>query len=175
MTTIKGVKISLRLDDDVHSAILILAQKNGYETNAYIERLIKIHAMEFGDIAPIRLKQLRLVEEILAEAVKFARLVDIEGGFDKDFTLHVIERLVKNETFRAKYEEAIGGNAYKKGLPGKSPLNMYLGWYIKNAIGAEPILDENNKPKRVQVREQPIQSYTLLKKPNEIPRGTPQP
>ena len=105
------------------------------------------------------------MDEIRAEAVEFARVFDNEGGFDKDFTLHVIERLMKNKSFRAKYEEAIGGDAYDNGLPGKSPLNMYLGWYIKNAVAAEPVLDENNKPKRVQVKGQPIQSYTLLKKP----------
>ena len=38
------------------------------------------------------------------------------------------------------------GDAYQFGLPGKSPLNMYLGWYIKNASGADPILDGNGKP-----------------------------
>ena len=59
-------------------------------------------------------------------------------------------------------EASSGGPAYTSGLPGKSPLNMYLGWYIKNAIGADPKTHPNGKPMRVQVRNEPIQSYTLL-------------
>ena len=44
-----------------------------------------------------------------------------------------------------------------------APLNMYLGWYIKNAIDAEPLLDDTGKPRRAFVKDQPIKSYTLLK------------
>ncbi len=65
-----------------------------------------------------------------------------------------------DKKFRSEYEKAIGGDAYTSGLPGKSPLNMYLGWYIKNAVGADPQTMPNSKPVRVQVKNEPIQSYT---------------
>lgn len=48
-----------------------------------------------------------------------------------------------------------GGDAYAVKLPGKTPLNMYLGWYIKNAIGSEPKMDANSQPVRAQVAPNP--------------------
>ena len=42
---------------------------------------------------------------------------------------------------------------------------MYLGWYIKNAIpDTVPLLDASRKSRRMQIRNEPIQSYTLLTK-----------
>ncbi len=41
---------------------------------------------------------------------------------------------------------------------------MYLGWYIKNEVPAEPILDEKGDAQRAYVKGEPIKSYTLLKK-----------
>ena len=76
--------------------------------------------------------------------------------------------------FRTDYETVVGGDAYQSGLPGKSPLNIYLGWYIKNAIpDAVPLLDASRKPRRMQVRNEPIQSYTLLTKPRSRCTGEP--
>ena len=73
---------------------------------------------------------------------------------------------------RTLYEEVIGADAYTDGAPKKTPLNMYLGWYIKNAIDAEPLLDDAGKPRRAFVKDQPIKSYTLLKSTKSAASGS---
>lgn len=161
----KSVRISLRLDAVVHDAIEQLARNEGIETNAYIQSILKLHAAKFGNMDEAAREQIKLSDEIIKAAVKEAQKLCEAGEFDQHFTLTVIRRLMNNPKFRAKYEKAVGGDAYQSGLPGKSPLNMYLGWYIKNAVGADPALDTTGKPRRAQVRNEPIQSYTLLMMP----------
>ncbi len=159
-----AVKVSFRLDASVHDAIEKLAKQKSIETNAYIQRVLTLHATRSGVMEDAASERLELTEKIIEAAVQRARDLDADGKFDQHFILTVIRDIMGDPALRADYEKVVGGDAYQSGLPGKSPLNMYLGWYIKNAIGADPILDEGGKPRRAQVRGEPIQSYTLLKK-----------
>ena len=163
------VKISLRLDSAVHAASEKIARKEAVSTEALIQRIVTNYVTENarknGLMDPKDIDRLEREQKIIARAVRRAREVDDAGGFDEHFTLRIIRDLMTDQGFRADYETVIGGDAYENGLPGKFPLNMHLGWYIKNAIpGAVPVLDSNHKPRRVQVRNEPIQSYTLLTK-----------
>ncbi|MBP1874035.1 hypothetical protein J2Z19_003759 [Ensifer adhaerens] len=159
----RTVKLTFRLDADVHNAISTLASKAGFETNSFIQQILTNYAIEYGGMADTNIKRLLASQEIINLTVSLARKLYGEGKFDENFVLKVFQHAMDDPQFLAKYERAIDGKAYDVGVPGKTPLNMYLGWYIKNAVGAEPQLHTDGKPRRVQVKNEPIQSYTLLK------------
>ena len=167
--TAATVKISLRLDGAVHGTLERVAREEGLSTEALIQRILTRHATrcarERDLLQAAEIDRLEREQRIFATAVRRARELDAAGAFDEHFTLTVMRDLVNDPDFRAEYESAVGGDAYESGLPGKSPLNMYLGWYIKNAVAdAVPLRDANHRPRRRQVRDEPIQSYTLLTK-----------
>ena len=162
-------KISLRLSSVVHAAVQTIATKEGVSPEAYIQRIVISHVTQYakkgGLMEPNEIDRLEREQRILIRAVRRARELDGRGKFNEHFTLTVVRDLMTDPEFRTDYEKVIGGDAYQNGLPGKFPLNMHLGWYIKNAIpDAVPLLDSNRRPRRVQVRNEPIQSYTLLTK-----------
>jgi hypothetical protein len=158
-------KVAFWLKGSVHAVLARLAQEARMEPTAYMQRILTKHAAE-SDLMPEReRREIDLSESLIERAIQRAREIDEGGGFSEDFVLTVFDSLVSDRDWRKDYEEAIGGEASESGLPGKSPLNMYLGWYIKNAIAAEPIYGSDRKPRRRQVKEKPIQSYTLLQRP----------
>ena len=163
------VKVSFRLDSRVHATAETISKQQSVSTEALIQRIVTHHVTEHAEkeglMNPLDIDHLQREQRILATAVRRARELDEAGAFDEHFTLTVIRDLMTDPQFRADYETVVGGDAYQSGLPGKSPLNMYLGWYIKNAIpDAVPLLDGNRRPRRIQIRNEPIQSYTLLTK-----------
>lgn len=102
------------------------------------------------------------METLYTAAQHKAREVFDAGRFDEHFTLTVFRELMSDSNSRQLYEKVIEADAYTDGAPKKTPLNMYLGWYIKNAINAQPLLDDAGKPRRAFVKGEPIKSYTLL-------------
>lgn len=164
MSENRTVKVSFRLEATVHAVMERLARGNSIETNAYIQRVLTRHAAQSGVMDEAARERVELSEKIIETAVQRARDLDEAGRFDQHFVLTVFRDLMGNPRFRADYERVIGGDAYRSGLPGKSPLNMYLGWYIKNAVSADSVFDPSGNPRRTQVRNEPIQSYTLLTK-----------
>lgn len=161
-------KLSFRLNTAVYAALSACAKDEGYETMAYVQKVLADHALDSGKMAPNEAVKLAANEELIRRAIAKSRALEKQGLFTEDFVLTVFQHLMKDKEFRPKYEAAIGGEAYTSGLPGKSPLNMYLGWYIKNAIGADPKLGLDGKPVRVQVKNEPIQSYTMLSFSSEM-------
>lgn len=164
MSDPKPVKLSVRLSQEVHDALAAQAARKGFEVGDHIRRLLEKRAAKSGHMKKPEAERIRLHWEVVEAFQTLARAIDAEGGFDAHFTLHVFQRAVGNPGLRDLYERAIEGDAYAAGLPGKSPLNMYLGWYVKNAVGAHPRVDGDGKPQRGQVRGEPIQSYQLLSK-----------
>jgi hypothetical protein len=162
MTDEPTTKLSFRLNTAVHTALAEEAKINGMETMAYIQQILARHAVKSGYMDPDEAEKIKATDEIIGLAVKKAQELYAQNLFSEDFVLTVFQHLMKDTTFRPKYERTIGGDAYAIGLPGKSPLNMYLGWYIKNAVGAVPQMSKDRKPVRVQVKNEPIQSYTRL-------------
>lgn len=164
MTDEHTTKLSFRLNSAVYVALSTCAEASHYETMAYIQKVLSKHAVESGYMNPDQAKKISESEDIIELAVEKAKALYEQGLFSEDFVLTVFQYLMADTEFRSKYEKVIGGDAYTSGLSGKTPLNMYLGWYIKNAIGADPKM-MNGKPVRVQVKNEPIQSYTRLSKP----------
>ncbi len=157
--------LSLRLDPGVLAALSAQAHAAGMEVQAYIQAVLRRHALESGQLAADERRRLLRNDRILQLAVARAREVHAAGGFDEHFILTVMRRLIAEPDFRALYEEAVGGDAFTPGLPEKSPLNMYLGWHIRHAVGAEPLLDSRGRTRRATVRGEVLQSYMLLASP----------
>lgn len=166
-------KLSFRLNTAVFDALTKSADDNGYETMAYIQKVLSKHAVESGFMDPDEEKRARAYEELFELAIEKSRALYKQGLFSEDWNLTVFQHLVADKVFRLKYEKTIGGDAYESGLAGKTPLNMYLGWYIKNAVGAVPKMSPDGKPVRVQVKNEPIQSYTRLLPCSPADRGVP--
>jgi hypothetical protein len=170
MSEDRSTKLSFRLDTAVYVALTKMAAIGGYEPMAYIQRVLAQHVLEKGraHISEEDATRISDADKIIALAVERSIKLYKQGLFTEDFILTVFRSLMSDPTSRAHYEKAIGGDAYALGLEGKSPLNMYLGWYIKNAIPADPKTLPNGKPERVPVKNEPIQSYTrLVKRANE--------
>jgi hypothetical protein len=123
-------------------------------------------------MSPEEANRAKAYETLFKMAVDRSKMLFEQGLFTEDWNLVVFQNLMTDAEFRAMYEKTIGGDAYDVGLPGKTPINMYLGWYIKNAIGAVPQTTPDGKPVRVQVKNEPIQSYTRLL-PGPIDPRTP--
>ncbi len=157
-----SVTISIRLEASLVANLEALARREGFEATAYVQRLVRLHVANSGLMPPEARDHIVLTESLAARAVVMAQRMDEQGKFDAHFTLTVIDALFAEPDFLADYERAIGGPALSRGLAAKSSLNMNLGWQIKSAVRADPLLDENGKARRVQVKGRPIQSYTLL-------------
>lgn len=154
-------KYQIRLHADVAAAIEALAKSAGYETSAYIQMVLTRHVLDSGTLPDQAATRLAAREGVIAQFIALAQKLKADGRFDTHFQKTVFMEAMNDEKLRALYETAVGGDAFTDGLPGKTPLNMYLGWYIKNAVGAE-VQMKDGKPARTSIRNAPIQSYTLL-------------
>lgn len=158
----KTVRVSLRLKAVVHEKIVEAAADAEIEPATYMQQVLMNHIKD--KLPPLLRKQMDEEQWLLDQAQRVAQEVDGKGEFDSHFTLTVIKRMMQDPEIKGRYEALIGADANARGVPGKSPLNMYLGYFIKNAIDATPILGPDGKPRRAFVRNQPIQSYTLLQR-----------
>lgn len=160
MTTDSTSRVSFRLKKDVHDLIRKLSAEAGLDPSAFMQRALE--RAVYDHLPPDRQAELDKTEALYTAAQTTARALAEAGRFDADFTLTVFDTMMSDPVTRRLYEQVIDADAYTDGAPKKSPLNMYLGWYIKNAVGAQPLLDEAGKPRRAFVKDQPIKSYTLL-------------
>lgn len=170
MVSENTTRVSFRLKNDIHDLIQKLSADAGIDPSAFMQRALE--RAVYAHLPPERQKELDDTEALYAVAQQKAREVFNSGRFDEHFTLTVFGELMTDPKARALYEEVIGADAYTDGAPKKTPLNMYLGWYIKNAIDAEPLLDDTGKPRRAFVKDQPIKSYTLLKSAKSASSGS---
>ena len=168
-----SLALSLRIEPPVSTALVQLAAAEGVEPAALVQRIVKLHVANSGRLPESECDRILLTEDLVTRAIGRARDLDRDGRFDAHFTLTVLDDLFADPAFAADYERAVGGDAMARGTPAKASLNMNLGWQIKSAARARPVLDANGKPRRVKVRGRPIQSYTLLTR--DDPRGLPSP
>jgi hypothetical protein len=161
MASENTTRVSFRLKTDIHDLILQLSADAGIDPSAFMQRALERAVHDY--LPPQRQKELKDTEELYSAAQQKAREVFNAGRFDEHFTLTVLSELMADPKSRSLYEEIIDAPANTDGASKKTPLNMYLGWYIKNAINAEPLLDDAGKPRRAFVKDKPIKSYTLLK------------
>lgn len=160
MSSENTTRVSLRLQNDVYQAVLIVAAAQGVEPAAFMQDVLE--QAVFDHLPEERRRELENTKLLFALAQRKAKEVVVAGDFTEHFTLTVIQKLMADAETRGLYESIIGMDAYTEGAPKKTPLNMYLGWHIKNAVNAQPLLDGNSKPKRAFVKGEPIKSYTLL-------------
>lgn len=160
MTTENTTRVSFRLKTDVFDLVQKLSAEAGLDPSAFMQRALERAVYEH--LPPERQKELDNMETLYSAAQRKARDVFDAGRFDEHFTLTVFRELMSDAKTRHLYEQVIEADAYTDGAPKKTPLNMYLGWYIKNAINAQPLLDNAGKPRRAFVKGEPIKSYTLL-------------
>lgn len=168
--------VSFRLDPPVRRALSALAAEAGFEVNSYMQRLLRLHALTWTDKDTANAQQVLPTAEreliywsqwLIDAAVRKAREMDVADEFPEHFTLIVIRALFRDPEFVANYAKVEAGEARESGVSAKSALNMALGFHIKGAVGAEAKTEgvpPNVRPKRVQVRGEAIQSYTLLTK-----------
>ena len=159
-------KFTINVNRDAMSAIRNEARHLGIEASALIQRAVHELAIRTGRMPQPTADLISAQYETIDSFVGLAKRLFEQDRFDEHFVLTVFNAAMEAPKLRSLYERAIGGDAYAVKLPGKTPLNMYLGWYIKNAVGAEPKMEATGKPVRVQVRGEPIQSYTLLQSPS---------
>lgn len=159
----KPAKITFKIQSYIHETLANIAKKESIDISGVVQKIVEEYVIGEKLISKDMKDALELYNKIIFLAKAKSRDIFDRGLFDEHFTLTVFQELMKDVYFREIYEKAIGGDAYDKKLEGKNPLNMYLGWYIKNTISAEPVLDEKGKPKRIFVSNEPIQSYTALK------------
>jgi len=157
-----SVTLAVRLEASLVTMLESLARREGLEATAYVQRLLRLHLAQSGLMAADERDRVLLIESLISRAIAKAVQLDHEGSFDAHFTLTVIDALFADPTFLADYERVVGGSAFSRGLAAKASLNMNLGWQIKSAVRADPLLDEKGKARRVQIKGRPIQSYTLL-------------
>ncbi|RWO32332.1 MAG: hypothetical protein EOS10_11575 [Mesorhizobium sp.] len=157
-------KCTINVDAEAMAAICEEAQHSGIEASALIQRSIHELAISTGRVRQESVKLPTAQFDVIDAFIALSKKLEDHGLFDEHFVLTVFRAAIDSPTLRDLYERAVDGDAYAVKLPGKTPLNMYLGWYIKNAVGAEPKVDARGQPLRVQVRGEPIQSYTLLRK-----------
>lgn len=160
MSTEKTVPVSFRLRADVHQAIKEQAAATGIEPSRFMQDALEQSVIKY--LSADRQEEIRNIRQLYAIAEERAHAIFAEGRFDETFILTVFRDLMNNSETRKLYEKVIGDDAYTDGVRKKTPLNMYLAWYIKNAIGADRLLDDAGKPRRTFVKNEPIQSYSLL-------------
>ncbi len=160
MTTEATTRVSFRLKTDIFNLIQKLSSRAEIDPSAFMQRALE--KAVYAHLPVERRNELDKMEALFTVAQHKAREVFGSGPFNENFTLIVFHELMKDPAARALYEEVIEADAYTDGAPKKTPINMYLGWYIKNAVNAQPLLDETGKPRRAFVKGEPIKSYTLL-------------
>lgn len=164
MATENTTRVSFRLKTDVFHLIEKLSAEKEITPSAFMQQALENSVRKY--LPAERQEELKNMEELYTAAQDKAREVFASGAFDKHFTLTVFHKLMSDPKTRSLYEKVIGADAYTDGASKKTPLNMYLGWFIKNAVNAEPLLDAAGKPVRAFIKGEPIKSYTLLRIPS---------
>ena len=160
MATKNTTCVSFRLKTDIFDLVQKLSAEAGLDPSAFMQRALE--RAVYDHLPPERQKELDNMETLFSAAQRKACEVFDAGRFDEHFTLTVFRELMSDAKTRQLYEQVIEADAYTDGAPKKTPFNMHLGWYIKNAINAQPMLDDAGKPRRAFVKGEPIKSYTLL-------------
>ena len=160
MVTDATTRVSFRLKSDVYELIEKLSREKGIDVSAFMQDALEQAVYEH--LPEDRQRELDNTKALYAAAQAKARTVFDAGRFDEHFTLTVFRELMGDTETRQLYEAVIGVDAYTDGAPKKMPLNMYLGWFIKNAVSAKPMVDPSGKPRRAFIKGEPIKSYTLL-------------
>ncbi|MDA8870286.1 hypothetical protein N9H93_02715 [Rhizobiaceae bacterium] len=165
MAELTTTRMSLRIPTEIFAALKAEAalQRPELQTGDHIQNILATAAIASGQMDPNVEARLRARMYVLEQAGLLALSIVEKGEFDEHLTLNVFRQIMDDPALRSSYETAVGGDAYVPKLPGKTPFNMHMGWQIKNAVSAHVLNDENGKPRKVNVKDEPIQSYTLLK------------
>jgi hypothetical protein len=93
MTEELTTKLSFRLNSTVYVALSKCAKDCGYETLAYIQKVLSKHAVESGYMSPDDAKKVSTTEELIELAVEKSKALRERGLFTQDFVLTVFQHL----------------------------------------------------------------------------------
>jgi hypothetical protein len=160
----ESIQLTIRISSSIHAALSkqARAQHSTRQLGDHISYILASEAIASGYMDEDDAECLKAHQKMLKNAREAAIRLHRSGHFGEHFTRDVFRAMMNDLEVRATYEKAIGGDAYADKLEGKMPLNMYLGWEIKNAVGASVQKNEDGKPRRASVRNEAIKTYTLL-------------
>lgn len=159
-----SIQLTIRIPSSIHAALSkqAQAQHSTQQLGDHISFILASEAISSGYMNKDDAECLKAHQEMLKNARETAIQLHRSGHFGEHFTRDVFRAMMNDVEIRSTYEKAIGGDAYADKLEGKMPLNMYLGWEIKNAVGANVQKNDDGKPRRASVRNEAIKTYTLL-------------
>ena len=161
------VKLTLRLDPALARGLETLAERASMDVAAYAERVLTRRVLDSDAITDPSVRQrLELRDKVADTLIGIALQMERDGAFNEHITLDVFREMMSSREARGEYEALVGGGATDTGLPGKV-VNLYLGRCIKRALKAESQKDEAGRIRRAFVKGEPIQSYTLLRRPDD--------
>lgn len=158
-------RVSVRLRLSVKEAVDAAAAKAGIDAATFMANAIRDAVKQ--DLPPEEQAEIDLSEALYSAVKVKATTLDDQGFFDEHFILTVMRHLSTDEDTAPLYRKAIGTDDVTATTPKKMPLNMYLGWFIKNAVGAKTQVDSDGKLRRAFVKGEAIKSYTLLERDDD--------
>jgi hypothetical protein len=161
--TQKAVKLSLRLDSRIHTAIRDDGRARGREVVEHIQRILAEYAINLKLVDTTTTTEVELFWSLVDRAVETARTICRNGGFTPDITHVTFLECMRDVRWAADYESYVKDNPYKHGNPRKSPINKEIGFRIREGIGGTVAKSSDGKPIKTAVVGSIIQSFTPMK------------
>jgi hypothetical protein len=159
----QAVKLSLRLDARIHTAIQKDGRAKGREIVEHIQRILAEYAIHLKLVDDAVTKEFEMFWSLVDRAVETARRICRDGGFATDITHKAFLECMKDKQWAADYESYVKDNPYKHGNPRKRQINKEIGFRIREGIGGQVAKSSDGKPAKTPVVGSIIQSYTPMK------------
>jgi hypothetical protein len=158
----QAVKLSVRVDALIYTAIKQEAQAERREVTEHIQRILAEYAISKKLLEEAKAKEYQLMWSLVERAVETARKICREGGFESDITHKAIRVCMADKAWAEDYEKYVQDNPYKHGNRRKGPINKELGLRVRAGIGGTTIKVPDGKPAKVTVTGSIIQSFTPM-------------
>jgi hypothetical protein len=155
-------KLSIRLDSEIHAALVRDAGENKRELGEHVQRILTEYALGRDLLSLEKARDLALFASLVSRAVAAAIRICRDGKFGPDITLKAIEACMADPSWAADYEALVRDNPYKHGNPRKASINKEIGYRIREAINGVVVKTAEGKPAKVAVNGAIIQSYTPM-------------
>ncbi|MBK9011116.1 hypothetical protein [Novosphingobium sp.] len=155
--------LTLSFSDEVHTALMLGSEAEGFEPSGYAVRIIEDYLMAKDGLLDHEAKaDILLGRSLIEQAVDRALAIVAKTGFSSSITFDTIQAVSQDEAWLADYRKLVRDEPYKTGNPRKQTINQNLGYFIKKAVGAKSVTKADNKAANVKVKGSIIQSYTPL-------------
>ena len=158
----QSVKLSLRLDAPIHTAIQQEGRAKGRLIDEHIQRILTEYVIRQNLLDDATGKEIEMKWSLVQRAVDAARRICREGGFAPDITNLAISACIADPQLFADYESYVKDNPYKHGNPRKGQINKEIGFRIRAGIGGQVAKRSDGKPAKIPVVGSIIQSCTEM-------------